>query len=112
MLLTIILKGFEQVKNDVTKQPNDYEVVDFVMRRFKKFLGINSVTPLKDIVTEHQREEQESKDVRQLPDKVSTFIDQINHTYFDGKLDLNDKKMLKKTTFSTEAVLLILQHIY
>ncbi|KAF0312071.1 Polycystic kidney disease protein 1-like 2 [Amphibalanus amphitrite] len=43
------------------------------------------------------REEQESKDVRQLPDKVSTFIDQINHTYFDGKLDLNDKKMLKKT---------------
>ncbi|XP_043195453.1 polycystic kidney disease protein 1-like 2 [Amphibalanus amphitrite] len=97
VLLTIILKGFEQVKNDVTKQPNDYEVVDFVMRRFKKFLGINSVTPLKDIVTEHQREEQESKDVRQLPDKVSTFIDQINHTYFDGKLDLNDKKMLKKT---------------
>ena len=97
VLLTIILKGFEYVKNDVTKQPNDYEMVDFVMRRFKKFIGVNSVTPLKDIVAEHQQEQEESENVRQLPDKVSTFIDQINHTFFDGKLDLNDKKLLKKT---------------
>ena len=85
------------MKNDVTKQPNDYELVDFVFRRFKKFVGINAVTPLRDVVAEHQREQDEGKDVRELPDKVSTFIDQINYTYFDGKLDLNDKKLLKKT---------------
>ena len=85
------------MKNDVTKQPNDYEVVDFVIRRFKRFIGVNAVTPLRDVVAEHQREDAESKDVKQLPGKVSTFIDQLNHVYFDGKLDLNDKKMLKKT---------------
>lgn len=103
VLLTIILKGFEQVKNDIMKQPNDYEVVDFVVRRFKRFFGMsrNTVIPLKDITAEHKKEmEQEIIDgqkVEELPDKVSEFMDQLNHMYFGGDLNLNDKKVLKRT---------------
>ncbi|XP_037070763.1 location of vulva defective 1-like [Pollicipes pollicipes] len=102
VLLTIIIKGFEQVKNDVTKQPNDYEVVEFLVNRFKKFMGIggNTVSPLKDLVKEHEAGSQAEKgeqNVQALPDKVGQFLEQVNHMYFDGNLELNNKKFLKKT---------------
>lgn len=39
--LTIIIDGFEVVKSDLSKQSNDYEVVDHMMKKVKLLLGID-----------------------------------------------------------------------
>ena len=38
--LTIMMEGFTQVKEDISKQANDYEIVDFMIDRFKTFTGM------------------------------------------------------------------------
>ena len=39
-LITVILEAFIAVRTDINKQSNDYEIVDFMMKRLKLFLGI------------------------------------------------------------------------
>ncbi len=39
MFVSIINDSFETVSNNISKQSNDYEIVDFVMDRFKEWVG-------------------------------------------------------------------------
>ena len=38
-LITVILEAFTFVRTDETKQSNDYEIVEFMIKRMKLFLG-------------------------------------------------------------------------
>lgn len=38
--ITVILEGFTAVRNDENKQSNEYEIVDFIIRRTRMTLGI------------------------------------------------------------------------
>jgi hypothetical protein len=39
--LTIVIDGFQVVRNDLSKQSNDYEVIDHMMKKIKMVMGID-----------------------------------------------------------------------
>ncbi|XP_043202140.1 polycystic kidney disease protein 1-like 2 [Amphibalanus amphitrite] len=106
VLLTIIIRAFQQVKDDVLNQPNDFEILEFVQMRMFRFIGLGQhrVQPLREHVKqfqeEQQRKDKQQKQIDQLPSKMDQFLSQVNDMYFDGQLDLNNKEFLKKTLAS------------
>lgn len=51
MFLSIIMETFTVVKQDLTKQDNEYEIVEFIMNRLKGFFGIgNAVDPRRELL--------------------------------------------------------------
>ena len=106
VLLTIIIRAFQQVKDDVLKQPNDFEILEFIQLRLFRFIGLGQkrIEPLREHVRLHQEDQQrknkQQKQVDQLPTKMDQFLSQVNDMYFDGQLELNNKEFLKKTLAS------------
>ncbi|MEO1019807.1 MAG: hypothetical protein AAFY56_19265, partial [Pseudomonadota bacterium] len=43
MFVTILNEAFSDVRDDLTKQMNDYEIVEFVIRRLKSWTGVGAV---------------------------------------------------------------------
>jgi len=43
MFVTIISESFTAVCNDVSKQSNEYEMVDFMVGRFKHWTGLSGL---------------------------------------------------------------------
>ena len=43
MFLSIVIDSFHRVKHDIDKQSNEYEIVDFIIERFKLWTGIGHV---------------------------------------------------------------------
>ncbi|KAA0185789.1 hypothetical protein HAZT_HAZT010686 [Hyalella azteca] len=76
IMLAIILKAFKEIKVDLSKRENTYDVLDYMWKHFKKTLVLQ-------------------------PNAVNQLLQQINSLYFDGKLDLC-KPEAAKTVFSVE----------
>ena len=51
MFLSIINDTFAQVKEDASKQSNDYEMVDFMMTRFETLTGLNISKAIEKVKT-------------------------------------------------------------
>ena len=103
LLLSIILRAFEQVKHDILSQPSDYQMVEFIKERFLAFLGAsrssrNVVTPLIEVP---KKDENETK-VNEFPEKVDKMLSYINNIYFDGALEINNKEAMKKMYLETQ----------
>lgn len=70
MFLTIVLDVFSEVKASIDEQENEYEIVDFMIRRFRKFTGMQpskvniSDEPL--AMEKKDMEEDLSKDLMEL----------------------------------------------
>ena len=47
-LITVILEAFTAVRTDESKQSNDYEIVEFMIKRMKLFLGLERHGSTKD----------------------------------------------------------------
>ncbi|XP_054719265.1 polycystic kidney disease 2-like 2 protein [Uloborus diversus] len=105
IFVTLILSAFQDVKVDVDKQANDYEIVDFMWKRLKGFFFIfdddkpkndddfdNDVKPIFGIGSGLGPNADKIQD---FPEKVDRLLNHINSFYFDGQLDLNSKKALK-----------------
>lgn len=45
MFVTILEETFGAVRDDIQKQSNDYEIVDFMLSRFKQWTGLASNRP-------------------------------------------------------------------
>ncbi|XP_054716287.1 polycystin-2-like [Uloborus diversus] len=100
ILLSIIIRSFEDVKHDVSMQSNEYEVLDFFINRVKMYTGIGTakVKPLPSMY----RDKKKPKDtVSSFPDKVDKLVDFINDFYFDNQMDFNSKDFLKKMNMET-----------
>ncbi|KAF0300768.1 Polycystic kidney disease protein 1-like 2 [Amphibalanus amphitrite] len=98
IFLTVIIKSFQEVKLDLMKQGNEYEVIEFLVNRMKLMTGIgkpklNSVGPLAPTSTDESKKDPSN----QFPEKVDQLLNHVNDFYFDGKMDLNNKSWLKKT---------------
>ncbi|CAG0894156.1 unnamed protein product [Cyprideis torosa] len=93
ILLTIVIKSFEQVKKDLLKQSNDYEIMDFLLMRFKMFIGKNQQPRrFREIVPDTSKTS--AADIathKDLQKKVDEMLDYINNVYFDGKCDFTRK---------------------
>ncbi|KAJ8037623.1 Polycystic kidney disease protein 1-like 2 [Holothuria leucospilota] len=84
MFLTIINEAFSNVKRDISKQSNDYEVVEFMVYRMKSFFGISSksnVVSEKDVSEEVKKKEVDPMDA--FPEKVNQLLNSISNVYFD-----------------------------
>ncbi|CAG0882734.1 unnamed protein product [Cyprideis torosa] len=93
ILLTIVIKSFEQVKEDLLKQPNDYEVLDFLMMRLKMFVGKNEEArrPRQIAPDPRKKSAMDAAKYKEIPKKVDRMLDYINNVYFDGKCDFTGK---------------------
>ncbi|MPC51107.1 hypothetical protein E2C01_044946 [Portunus trituberculatus] len=103
LLLTLIIKAFTQVKYDIANQPNEYEMVDFVWRRFRSFLGKGGSPPKTTQVNTTKivtiDDTQSSSSVKEFPNKIDKFLEYVNSTYFEGNLDFNTKDSLKPSIY-------------
>ncbi|KAG0419460.1 hypothetical protein HPB47_004076 [Ixodes persulcatus] len=90
IFVTLIISSFQSVKEDVEKQCNDFEMVSFVGKKFKGFLGFQSA----DLEPESKVPTLESQ-ITNFPEKVDRLLYFINDTYFDGQLDLSGKRALR-----------------
>ncbi|GBM99940.1 Polycystin-2 [Araneus ventricosus] len=101
IFVTLILSSFQDVKEDIGKQANDYEIVDFMWKKLKGFFFIfdddkpkndddfdNDVKPIFRLSANDDK-------IQDFPEKVDRLLNHINSFYFDGQLDLNSKKALK-----------------
>ncbi|XP_038068153.1 uncharacterized protein LOC119737688 [Patiria miniata] len=89
MFLTIINEAFKVVNADISKQSNEYEMVDFMIRRLKLWTGIG-----KPPVTGGDKKPGEGEDqedgpkkepdiVDEFPEKVDQLLNSIAKIYFN-----------------------------
>lgn len=102
IFVTLILSAFQDVKVDIDKQANDYEIVDFMWKKLKGFFFINDDKPINDDIDNDVkpifgigRLSSNDEKIQDFPEKVDRLLNHINSFYFDGQLDLNSKKALK-----------------
>lgn len=71
MFLTIVLDVFSEVKQGIDEQENEYEIVDFMIRRFRKFTGMqpNKVMVSDEPLEKKNIEEEMNKDLMALKNK-------------------------------------------
>ncbi|XP_066985426.1 LOW QUALITY PROTEIN: polycystin-1-like protein 2 [Macrobrachium rosenbergii] len=87
LLLTVIIRSFEEIKHDLKRQPDDYVLIPFILERFKSMLGIKQpaqIAPLRMTTATAQSKDEDN--VTELPDKVDKFVQFLDQMYFDGKL--------------------------
>lgn len=83
MMLTIIMETFSSVKRDIAKQSNDYEIVDFMIGRFKSFFGFSKPPLTIDNLQDNWMEYKEGKHVGNkkcddLQDRMDSLIGRFN----------------------------------
>lgn len=74
MFLTIVLDVFSEVKESIDEQENEYEIVDFMIRRFRKFTGMqpNKISVTDEPVEKKDIEEEVQKDLMAMKNKQKT----------------------------------------
>nr|XP_027212361.1 polycystic kidney disease 2-like 2 protein [Penaeus vannamei] len=99
LLLTLVIRSFEEIKNNLLKQSNEYEIVDFMVNKARAAVGlapkISFVGPLKATTEEP---EETPKPTEEFPEKVDQLLSYINDFYFDSRLDFNNKEWLKQVS--------------
>ncbi|XP_064112518.1 uncharacterized protein LOC135219572 isoform X1 [Macrobrachium nipponense] len=106
IMLTIILRAFNEVKVELAKKQNKYDIIDFVcsvVRRKMKLEPVpdNSVKPSLEMKKDKSGKGSLDENTEQLPDKVSQLMTYISDMYFNGKVNLNDPTAVKKIMQST-----------
>ncbi|KAK3089119.1 hypothetical protein FSP39_001015, partial [Pinctada imbricata] len=101
MFLSILNETFSSVRSDIAKQCNDYEIVDFMMNRFKMWTGLgtpdtNAMKP--DVVKGGENGERE---VEEFPERIDRLLHSISYMYMekdrlDTLLEMNSGKARMK----------------
>lgn len=99
IFLTLIISAFETVKHDIMKQNNEYEIMDFMMRKVKSLFGFANINEMASKTSEDQRINTIEDELNVFPEKVDRLLHYINDMYFDGQLDVNNKGSPKKPNF-------------
>ncbi|XP_035227906.1 polycystin-2-like isoform X2 [Stegodyphus dumicola] len=96
ILLSIIIRSFENVKRDVSLQSNEYEILDFFINRVKMLTGLGKakVRPLPSMYRDKKKKPKDT--VASFPDKVDKLVDFINDFYFENQVDFNSRDFLRK----------------
>lgn len=115
MFLSIIIDSYHEVKRDLEKQDNEYEIVDFIIERFKLWSGIGKV-PVKpqfrhrhvkwDAVQakvktvyafKHSRED----NVTELEDRLEKLLQRTNQLYTEVFPEKFRKPAGKRMSYSS-----------
>lgn len=104
MFLAILNDAFERVRADVELQSNEHEMVDFIMRRFLVWTGMNQSSVgrklFKTEITENEYVEPDARALSQqistFPDKVTQLISYIDKVYMPGQLPADLRRQREK----------------
>ena len=99
IFLTLIISAFETVKHDIMKQNNEYEIMDFMMRKVKSLFGFANINEMASKTLDDQRINTIEDELNVFPEKVDRLLYYINDMYFDGQLDVNNKGSPRKPNF-------------
>ena len=104
IFLTLIINAFETVKHDVQKQNNEYEIMDFLIKKVKAMFGLANTADLNSGALDSKDSQNTIEEQLILfPDKIDRLLHYINDTYFDGKLDVNQKNAIKRMGLTNRA---------
>ncbi|XP_025099956.1 uncharacterized protein LOC112567446 isoform X4 [Pomacea canaliculata] len=113
MFVTILEETFGAVRDDIQKQSNDYEIVDFMLSRFKQWTGLasNRPTTLTPDDLNEMRHRQYAKEgalaggdsnVDNFPRRIDRLLNSISNVYMSDQESLG--ALLDKKTFRGSSV--------
>lgn len=104
IFLTLIINAFETVKHDVLKQNNEYEIMEFMIKKMKAMFGLaNAADPNAGALDNKDPNNSIEEQLILFPDKIDRLLHYINDTYFDGSLDVNEKNAIKRMNLMKRA---------
>ncbi|XP_063886174.1 polycystin-1-like protein 2 isoform X1 [Scylla paramamosain] len=94
LMLTIIIRTFTQIKNDLKNKPNKYDILDYITNRTMLFLNLRTEKPLPKVAPPVLDNETsaptDTPASKEFPEKVDVLLAYINEMYFSGQMDFND----------------------
>lgn len=105
MLLSILNETFGAVRSDIAKQNNEYEIVDFMMNRFKLWTGLGAAD--KAVLSPEDLRGYNSVEgkIELFPDRIDQLLSSLSHIYnkeerLDALFEMNAaKRMELKSSF-------------
>ncbi|XP_069123973.1 polycystin family receptor for egg jelly-like isoform X2 [Argopecten irradians] len=85
MFLSILNETFSAVRNDIDKQNNDYEIVQFMLERFKLWTGFGTVdkSVLKPEDVRKAKQESMAGKIDEFPDRIDKLLNSISNVYME-----------------------------
>ncbi len=87
MFLTILNESFAAVRRDIEKQSNEYEMVEFISKRFAQWTGLSGLFGKKkdddDLDDKKKKKKGKENQIDQFPETMERFMDCISKVYFD-----------------------------
>lgn len=109
LMLTIIIRTFTKIKNDLKDKPNKYDILDYVTNKTMIFLNMRTEKPLQKVAPPIlDNASAAASDIppnNEFPEKVDVLLAYINEMYFNGQMDFNDPYTRKSMIGSKSAKL-------
>ncbi|XP_071105701.1 polycystin-1-like [Haliotis cracherodii] len=83
MFLSILNETFASVRVDINKQNNDYEIVSFMVNRFKKWTGLGTVA---NAPPTNATDVAKPPTVEEFPDRIDRLLNSISNVYMDDNI--------------------------
>jgi polycystin 1L2 len=88
MFVVIVEEAFTAVRDDISKQSNEHEMVEFIMRKFQQWSGISHLVAAMrrkkgggdPFAGMSEKERLEAK-LDQFPESMNRFLDYVHHAY-------------------------------
>ncbi|KAK3865158.1 hypothetical protein Pcinc_029214 [Petrolisthes cinctipes] len=98
IMLTIILRAFNEVKVELHNRANKYDVLNYLVhiaQRVARREKDPNTSVIPDVTDSTSKNVNQPTNTDQLPDKVGQLMTYINNMYFEGRLDLTDKNTVR-----------------
>ncbi|KAA0184386.1 hypothetical protein HAZT_HAZT004000 [Hyalella azteca] len=98
IMLSIILKAFNEIKIDLSNRSNRYDVMDYMIEHFKKTLVLqpNEINQVQVNLNKREHVASQDESNHDLPDKLGQLLQYVNSVYFEGQLDVSKSQALKE----------------
>lgn len=112
MFLSILNETFGSVRSDISKQSNDYEIVDFIIGRFRLWTGLGTqevkVKPGDPVKSTPQAGRSEAlysieNQIDNFPERMDKFLKSLSNMYIDkSKIDFMFERAAEHRASSSE----------
>lgn len=107
LMLTIIIRTFTKIKNDLKNKPNKYDILDYVTNKTMLFLNLRQEKPLPKVsppvLDNAEPQTLDAPASTEFPEKVDVLLAYINEMYFNGQMDFTDPYNKKRMMGSKSA---------
>lgn len=94
LMLTIIIRTFTKIKNDLKNKPNKYDIIDYVTSKTMLMLNLRTEKPLpkvsQPVLDDTASATLDTSTSTEFPEKVDVLLAYINEMYFNGQMDFTD----------------------